>query len=85
MKSPPLILLTINITESLETVTDFIEENDYSFPALLDTVNAVSLVYGVSGIPVTFFIDKDGIIRAKKIGGFLNTIEIYSYLGTIMP
>jgi peroxiredoxin len=69
----------------LATVADFIEENDYSFPALLDTDDNVSLDYGVSGIPVTFFIDKAGIIRAKKIGGFLNTTEIENYLGTIMP
>jgi len=80
-----MVLLAINQTESLATVTDFIEDNDYSFPVLLDTDFAVSLEYGVLGIPMTYFIDKDGVIQGKKIGGFLDTAEIEGYLDTIMP
>ena len=84
-KLPPFVLLAIDQTESLEAVTDFIEYNDYSFPVLLDTDYAVSLEYRVLGAPMTFFIDKDGIIRGKRIGAFSGTAEIEDYLDTIMP
>ena len=79
------MLLAINLRETPSKVEEIMIDNNLSFPALLDTDSAVSLEYGVSGIPVTFFIDKDGVIRVKKIGGFLNTTEIEGYLGTIMP
>jgi peroxiredoxin len=60
-------------------------DNNLSFPALLDTDGNVSLDYGVSGIPVTFFIDKDGIIQATRLGSFSSADEIEDYLNPIMP
>ena len=60
-------------------------DNNLSFPALLDTDGNVSLDYGVSGIPVTFFIDKDGIIQATRLGSFSSADEIEDYLNLIMP
>ena len=43
---------------------------------LLDEDGKVGNIYGVRGIPVTFFIDRDGIIKDKKIGAFENKAEI---------
>jgi peroxiredoxin len=84
-ESPPLVLLTINQGESLAEVTDFIEDNNYSFPVLLDTDYAVSLYYGIFGIPITYFIDKDGVIQQRKFGGYQSTAEIEAHLELIMP
>lgn len=60
-------------------------DNNLSFPALLDSDNYVSLEYGVSAIPITFFVDKDGIIQAKKLGYFKSVADIEDYLALIMP
>ncbi len=38
------------------------------YPALLDDKGAVGKHYRVTGLPVTYFIDKDGIIQGIKIG-----------------
>jgi len=45
----------------------------------------VSLKYDVIGYPTTYFIDKNGIIRAKKLGAFLSKEEVEEELEHIMP
>ena len=59
-----IILLSINLREAYSVATQFMEENELSFPVLFDTDGSVSLDYKVSGIPTTFFIDVGGIIQA---------------------
>jgi thiol-disulfide isomerase/thioredoxin len=80
-----LVLLTINLRETPAKVEEFMQSNGLSFPALLDRDGSVSLEYNVSGIPTTFFIDKDGIIQEKRIGSFSSAAEIEDYLNEIMP
>ena len=80
-----LVLLTINLRETPAKVEEFMQSNGLSFPALLDRDGSVSLEYNVSGIPTTFFIDKDGIIQEKRIGSFSSAAEIEDYLDEIMP
>lgn len=80
-----LVLLAINLRETPSEVRQFMQDNGLFFPALLDANSAISLEYEVTGIPVTFFIDKDGIIQAKRLGSFSSVAEIEDYLNLIMP
>lgn len=50
------------------TVTQFMEELNLTFPALLDPEMEVARRYRVFGIPVSFLIDREGIIRAREPG-----------------
>jgi cytochrome c biogenesis protein CcmG, thiol:disulfide interchange protein DsbE len=36
-----------------------------SFPSLMDPEGKASIAYGVAGVPETYFIDAEGVIRAK--------------------
>lgn len=49
-------------------VAQFMEELKLTFPALLDPEMEVARRYGVFGIPTTFLIDREGIIRAREPG-----------------
>jgi len=80
-----LVILAIDIGEAPSTVKDFIQSNNFSFPVLLDTDQDVALEYNIRAIPTTFFIDKDGIIQAIKVGAFSNMIEIKKSLDKIIP
>lgn len=51
-----------------ETIKAFSQELGMTFPLLPDDGNHVTSLYHVLPIPTTFFIDKDGIIRATQIG-----------------
>ncbi len=80
-----LVVLAINKGESLSTAKDFMQSYNLSFPALLDINQDVALEYNIRSIPTTFFIDKDGIIQAIKVGPFLSKAEIENSLSKIIP
>ena len=52
-------------------------------PVLLDAHYGNSMLYGVSGVPMTVFINRKGIIRYIKLGPFANLSEIQKDLGKI--
>jgi len=64
-------------------VGDALTQGGYTFTVPLDDSGAVAQAYDVmSGIPVTFFIDSSGIIRAKQDGKFSNATAIEAKLNS---
>ena len=80
-----LVVLAINIGESSSKAEEFMQSYNLSFTVLLDTRQDVAQRYNITGIPTTFFIDKDGIIQDKVIGAFQNKAQIENRLSKIMP
>ena len=80
-----LVILAIDIGETPSVVNNFIERSNFSFPVMIETDQDVALEYNIRAIPTTFFIDKDGIIQAIKVGAFSNMIEIKKSLDKIIP
>lgn len=46
--------------KSAEEIADFMTENGYTYPVLMDTSGEMFTQYGISAFPTTFMIDKDG-------------------------
>ncbi len=84
-KPPSVSILAINIGESAATVEGFMERLGLSFPVLLDASQDVTLKYNVRAYPTSFFIDKNGIIQALRIGAFSNKASIENHLSRIIP
>ena len=80
-----LVLLAIDIGEGPSQIKEFLETNNLSLPVLLDSDKSVAQRYNITGIPATFFIDKDGTIQVKIIGAFPNKTAIEKNLNKIMP
>jgi len=80
-----LVLLTINVGESSAQAKRFLQTYNLSLPTLLDTKKIVLRKYNITGIPTSFFIDKDGIIQAKIIGAFPSKKSIERHLNKIVP
>lgn len=80
-----LVVLTVNLGDSRSEVNRFMQSNQLSLPVLLDTKQSLTQKYNVVGIPTTFFIDKDGIARARKIGSFRSKQAIETELSQIFP
>ncbi len=66
-----LVMLALDFLVQ-DTATDarnFIEGNGFTFPVLLDTTDgAVADRYRVRGLPATFFIDGEGVVRGVNYG-----------------
>jgi len=64
--------LFINLTdgsrETVEGVTQFMEEEGYTFPVYFDTTMEAATKYGAYSIPTTFLIDDEGIPVHSQMG-----------------
>jgi len=67
-KERGLEILAVNGGEDTATVQQFLQNNRYSFPILMDTKNEVNGLYGITAIPTTFILDKNGKIIVMIIG-----------------
>lgn len=63
-----LVIIGINLQEDKETIKKFLEEYKITYPILLDPDAETKKLYNVITQPVTYFINKDGIIVDKKQG-----------------
>ncbi len=71
--NPNVTVLAVNLTtqDKMTDIENIINQDKVTFPVLLDRSNTSSVadLYQVDGIPASFFIDKNGIIRDQVVGG----------------
>ena len=80
-----LVILAVNLGEPPAKVEEFMEEYGLTFPVLLDARQDAAKAYNVRGIPATFFIDKNGIIKDRQVGAFPSQAKIdWRLLNSIM-
>ncbi len=61
--------VAVNVKETPETVSAFVQEAGLGFPVALDADGQVSdLSYEVRGLPTTLFIDSNGVVAARHVG-----------------
>jgi cytochrome c biogenesis protein CcmG, thiol:disulfide interchange protein DsbE len=68
---PDLVVLAINVREELAVAEPFAEEFNMTMPVVLDKEGQLQRMYAVMGLPVTIFIDSDGILDSRW-NGLLN-------------
>ena len=61
-------VIAVNMGESEKEILAFLEDFDLGFAVALDPQGTVSRLYAVPGLPMSFFIDRSGIIRYRRIG-----------------
>ncbi len=78
-----LEILAVSVGERAAFVQSFVDRRGLTFPALLDSDEAVSKIYQISVIPTTLFINADGIIMEIKKGRFVSQFEIEDILKSL--
>lgn len=63
-----LSFLLVDMQEDADTVAVFLGELGVTLPAVLDQTGEVAKTYRVRGLPSTFFVDREGIIRSVHLG-----------------
>jgi peroxiredoxin len=58
----------VTVKQAEKKVREFIEQEGYTFPILLDRDDAVWSIYRQRGIPANYMIDKEGIVKYLKPG-----------------
>ena len=75
-------MVAVSINEGgAQEVGAYFKQSGNTLPALLDTTQAVAKRYGLTGVPETFVIDKQGVILKKVVGGMnWNDPAVIKYL-----
>lgn len=70
-KDQGLVVLAVNTTnqDTEAAAAAFVDEFGLTFPVPLDRTGAVSNRYQLRGLPSTYFVDREGIIRSVVVGG----------------
>ncbi|MGE3912559.1 MAG: redoxin domain-containing protein [Chloroflexota bacterium] len=65
-----LVILGVNEGEEPGRVAGFLSRYGITFPTVTDTDRSVTRRYQVYGLPNSFLVDGDGIVRARIVGPF---------------
>ena len=67
-KDQDVVILTVNLGDSAESIAAFLKSNSLSLPVALDSNNSVGSAFHVRNIPTTVFIDRDGKVANVTVG-----------------
>ena len=79
-----LVVIAIDVREDEGTVATFVNRLKATFPIGLDTDGKAQQAWGVVALPIHFWIDTEGIVRAGALGGIGPDIMAQS-LAKILP
>lgn len=69
MAGKPFRMLCVSIDEGGKlAVEEFFRKSGFSLPVLMDADKRVGKLYGITGVPETFVIDRRGVILKKVVG-----------------
>lgn len=63
-----LVVLAVNAGQDAERVGSYMAKFGFSYPSLLDQKLSIAKLYGVDGVPTTFYIGADGRLKLKVVG-----------------
>ena len=73
-KDKGVVVVGVDIQDKEEAARNFIARFGLSFPNAPDPAGRVAIDYGVYGVPETFFIDRKGRVRFKKVGALTEEV-----------
>ncbi|MGE5478160.1 MAG: TlpA family protein disulfide reductase [Bacteroidales bacterium] len=75
-----LLVLAVNAGQKPAEIEKFVADLGITYPVLLDPDSKIARSYGVTGLPMTFVVDRDGRVRYRILGesdraGFRKMVE----------
>jgi cytochrome c biogenesis protein CcmG/thiol:disulfide interchange protein DsbE len=83
-RDPNFVMLGVNYQDQEDDALDYIKTFGTNFSHVRDVKSAVSFDYGVYGVPETFVIDQQGVIRCKTIGPIIGSVYV-TYTQRFLP
>lgn len=68
MKGRPIKLFGVLFRDDPANLQSYYAKNNVTFATLIDPANSMAKLYGITGVPESFLIDKEGILRERFVG-----------------
>ena len=69
-----LVVLGVDFQEQDPEIVAFLREIGVTFPSAVDRTGEVTRQWRATGLPTTFLIDRQGIIRDVRVGAFTDSM-----------
>jgi cytochrome c biogenesis protein CcmG/thiol:disulfide interchange protein DsbE len=66
--NPHFKIVTILYRDDLDRGSQYLKQNGYTFPVYINPDGTAPALFGITGVPETYIIDKRGVLRDKVIG-----------------
>src|SRR5437867_6524560 len=76
LRDQGFVVLAVNELEDTDKVIEHIRTHGHTFLVVMDHDNRVANQYGVVGLPASFLIDRQGIVRERIFGNILTEQRI---------
>jgi peroxiredoxin len=76
LRDKGFVVLAVNELEDTARVAEHIRTHGHTFEVVMDHNNQVANMYGVVGLPASFLIDPQGIVRERISGSLLTESRI---------
>ena len=76
LRDKGFVVLAVNELEDTARVAEHIRTHGHTFEVVMDHNNQVANMYGVVGLPASFLIDPQGIVRERISGSLLTESHI---------
>ena len=67
-KDNGVMFLGVDIQDTEESARAYLREYDITYPNGLDVDGKITVDYGVIGLPITFFVNTEGIVERRWVG-----------------
>ncbi|MBI4842717.1 MAG: TlpA family protein disulfide reductase [Nitrospirae bacterium] len=68
LKGSPIVMFGILYRDDPANLPSYYSKNRVTFTTLIDEGNSLAKLYGITGVPESFLIDKEGILRERFVG-----------------
>lgn len=75
-----IVTLFVNVGESKGTVNEFLSAHQFQFPVIIDATGKLSELYSITGLPVTYILNKEGAIGQVITGEISSKQQLYSFI-----
>ena len=82
---PDFLMLGINYQDGPEDARKYLQVYGSNFDHVRDLKGTISIDYGVYGVPETFVIDQQGVIRYKYVGPLVGPVYTYLTESVLQP
>lgn len=81
--SGEVLFLGVDYVDTEKPALEFIQTHGLTYPNGPDLGSSISKLYKVSGVPETFLIDKNGLLKAIQIGPFTSSDDVKDFLAQV--
>lgn len=80
------VILAINAThqDTVSGAANFVAEEGFSYPILMDTKDSVSQLYQLRSLPTSLFVGKDGLIQEIVYGGPIPEADLQTRIENLL-